>query len=233
MPQQYDKLFILLSAGPSRRMHPYKECKYLVNIQKEPLITRQIRIIEDVYPNARIHVGLGECADEIKTILPRRIQKTVCKDFDNNNSCSTLKQCLIDENKHMSTTVINGDILFNHAAIENIDGDQILIVDKLFKKEDIGCNLSPHNCVEYIQYGLPNKFGQMFTFSGSNHQHVLNCLAMGDKNKCFLHELINKLSESYFPVYARKNKHAIAFDIDTCRDYKYIKKEINESKHTD
>jgi hypothetical protein len=206
-PNNYSHLFILLSAGPSRRMEPTKESKYLLSIKREPLITRQIRIIEDVYPNAKIHIGLGESHEEIKNLLPKRIKTTICKDFNESNSCSTLRQILLKEpNKYKLTTVICGDILFNHAAIENITGDEILVTTQFCKDEDVGCNLSPKGTLDYLHFkkGQTDKFAQIFTFKDSNYTHILNCLATGDKSKWFLHELLNNLIEDYFIIGYRK-----------------------------
>jgi len=231
MPNNYSHLFILLSAGPSRRMYNFKETKYLVTIDKEPLISKQIRIIEDCYPDARIHVGLGECHEEIKRILPKRIKITYCKDFETNNSCSTLRQILLREpNKYKLTTVICGDILFNHEAIQNIQGDELLIVDKYTKTDDIECNISHQNTIDYIQYGKKNanKWGQIFTFRDVNYQHILNSLATGDKSKWFLHELINNLIEDYFIISARWNKNSYAVDLDDYKEYRKIKKELEQ-----
>lgn len=224
-----DRLFILLSAGPSRRMHPCKESRYLLPVNNEPLISRQIRIIEDLYPNADIQIGLGEDYQDIKGILPRRVKHTYCADYMKNNTCSTLQQCLLKTKRHEFTTIINGDILFNHSAIENLNSNQIVVPTTFSKKEDIGVNIVDGKAT-YLQFGLKNKWGQIFNFQDEHHRLIMNLLSNGDKSKWFLHELINVIIDECFSVGIKTGKNILAYDIDTCRDYKYIKKELMDNE---
>lgn len=198
-------IFLILAQTPSRNLSEFGPIPFL-RCSKGTIIRHQIKTIKSCYPEAHIHLVCGG----------KHNRKLNCKTLilaykEGNNQSDLLYSCLrnIDD---ANVWIINGDIVFGKSSLK-IPNNRIpyVFVDTKdnIKSTKVGLNHSD-NLLMNMEYGLDEKWNQIFYLPAIHVQHFRDCC----KHGLFTYEVINEFSK-LIDVGVYKCNQSSVFEIDS------------------
>jgi choline kinase len=219
---------IILAAGSGYRMKSYgPKCLIGLN-KKENILTRQIRIIRDVFPINNIVLVCGFKADFLMKNSPQDILKIENEHYETTNICRSigmgLRAC-----KSQRVCVIYGDLIFNEQALECLDFNKssTLVGEHLMTEKEVGCIYNERGNLENIMYDLPCKWSQITMFMDNELSMLKNYCWSRSCDQWFGFEVINKIIDNRGRFKSIRNDKAKVIDIDNIRDLERAKNEIS------
>jgi choline kinase len=211
---------IIPAAGLGRRMRSYGP-KALINIgRQQTVLSRQLTLIEDVFPRARIFVVGGFEAEKIRRILPRGVIFIENKLYEETNVAYSLKLGL-EACKSNRVLIIYGDLVFNKDVLSciNINNESSLLIDskEQFSDEEVGVTVVD-NFVTRLSYGLPNKWAQIAYLTGNELEQIKKELDVKHYRRLYGFEIINKLLDVGCKFVANECLTSKFVELDTSKD---------------
>lgn len=209
---------IIPAAGIGRRMKSYAP-KCLIKIHNEKLIERQIRIINDIYPNSEIIVTIGYKANKIYSNLPQDVRAVENVLYESTNVAHSIGLGL-----RAATTdnvlIIYGDLVFNHNAIDNITENKSQVItdnNDLMDDDEVGLVIE-NNVVKHFSFGLNKKWSHIAYFT-DKELSVFRQLTWNKENrKLYTFEIMNKMIDCGCNISSFIPEKGKVIEIDNSKD---------------
>lgn len=219
-PIRYDKRkkysVIIPAAGEGVRMKSYGT-KALINIGKETIIERQLRIIKELIPSHEIIVISGFQSDRIIKATPRDVIHIENESFETTNVAKSINMGL----KAATTTnvlIIYGDLVFNKEAIQTpFNETTVVLAENTMGEEEVGCTANG-GLLENMMYGLTTKWAQIAFFTGLELKKLERFANDPTNHNCYGFELINKVINDKGNIRAITPRKIKVVDVDTTKD---------------
>jgi choline kinase len=220
--------FIILAAGSGYRMKSYgPKCLIALN-KRENILSRQIKLIRDVFPINNITLVCGYKADLLMKNSPEDIIKIENENYETTNICRSigmgLRTC-----RSNRVCVIYGDLIFNRECLDSLDINRscTVIGDHLMTEKEVGCIYNDRGDLENIMYELPCKWSQITMFVDNELEMLKNYCWARTCDKMFGFEVINKIIDNKGRFKAIRDGKTRAIDIDNIKDLERAKHEIS------
>lgn len=222
-PRQNRKYSIVIpAAGLGTRMKKYGP-KSLINVNdKDNIISRQLKIIDEVFRWYEIILVTGFQHEKVENVVPSKIKTIYNNNYENTNVIQSINLGL-QECSTENVVILYGDLIFNKPSL-NVPFDHesaVVIIDSM-KSEEIGCNID-NQYIEQMFYSIGNKWGQITFLQGQELQLMKEFAANQDNYQCFGFEAINYIIAQGGKIRSFHPNNAKAIDIDTSLDLKKIK----------
>src|SRR5690606_37455770 len=124
---------------------------------------RQIRLLRNLYPQARFIVVAGFEADRLKKALAREadVEVVVNPDYETTNVAKSV-ELRLRHSKQEGSLVVYGDLVFKREAVDNIPPDQsAIVVDSgVDRQTEVGVSVV-NGYASHFAYGLTVKWSHI------------------------------------------------------------------------
>lgn len=207
---------IIPSAGRGTRMVSYGP-KSLIEIKHETIIDRQLKFIDQIFPNYEVILVTGFYADKVMNRTPSSVIKIENENFLETNVVRSIGLGLRAAS-HENVVVIYGDLVFNKPMLNApFDLDSMLITCSTMNEDEIGC-ISRDGYILNMFYELPNKWGQIVYLTGKELELMKRIAWNRDNGKMFGYEALNLILDQGGKIKEHKPKAGKAIDIDSSKD---------------
>jgi hypothetical protein len=188
-----DLSIIILGGSMVYRMKSYGPKSLIKLSNQQTIIENQISVISLAYPDCEIILTTGFEADKIVKNRPQNIRLVENQLHESTNLLEEIRLALnncVNDN----VLIINGEMIFNLEAIDNITKDDIstVIIDSkgLMPDEEVGVTVV-NDRVSIFSHGISPKWCNIVYLTGKELK-FLKCIANDrDKNKLYLFEALN------------------------------------------
>ena len=209
----------ILSAGVGARIKSY-EPRSLLRINNEPLIDRQIHVINNSFTSPEIIAVFGYDFYRILKKIKTPIRVIENQLYETTNNAESLRLAF-NNNVKNNFLFMHGDLLFNNATLSQLNySESFIIVDskERFDKKEVGVTIT-NGKANILSYGLDTKWCQIAHLTGKELK-IANSLFLRfeEQNKKMLSfEVINAIIENggCFKCYEPNNMNI--FEIDKIR----------------
>lgn len=211
---------IIPAAGLGRRMRSYGN-KSLIQLGRETVISRQIRIIKESFKDTHITIVTGFESQKIKRGLPDDITFVKNSDFVTTNVAHSI--CLgMEKCKRGPVLIVYGDLVFSKNMFKPFPLDKSLLVieEGGNRPEEIGVHYLD-NQVICLDYGLPQKWAHILYLTQKDR---LLFKKMCDNQKLFTFEVLNKMLNAGVKISAFVPTGVSVAEIDCSKDIDLAKK---------
>jgi len=217
---------IIPAAGICPKMK-IKGNKSLIDFGDETLIERQIRVVKEVFPEAKITVVLGYESDRFTKLLPAYVKTVINHDFEKTNVVRSLSIAMEYLDSKRKTLFIFGDMVFDNDTINLVGGTNSSLIltdnhDRIHKSE-VGV-ITDNGEAKYFDYSLPEKFAPIFLL-GAKELSLFRffCKSENNLNKC-VHEILNTVIDCTHGLKTKPiPKKNLLFEVDCRKDLKKIR----------
>jgi choline kinase len=211
--------FIIPAAGAGKRMKSYGP-KALINLSNgETVISRQIKLIKQIYPEVDIVVVVGFEADKIRKELPQNIVTVHNQKFEETNVAYSIKLGLT-KLQNSALLIVYGDLVFNEETLQGLLLEEsMIVIDKNAQigKDEVGVTIVD-NYVTRFSYGLPTKWAQIAYLTGKELELFNKHASVKNREKFFGFEILNEILESNGKLKAIEIPNMKIAEIDTSKD---------------
>lgn len=216
---------IIPAAGISHRMKIVGN-KSLLKVGHETIIERQIRVIKEVYPEAKITVVVGYEWERFTKLLPAYVNFVINHHFATTNVVHSLSVAMEYLDAKRKTLFVFGDMVFDQETVRLLRGTNhsTILFDqheyKRIAKNEAGIITQESQAMQF-NYTLKDKFVPIFLLGAKEVSLFRSlCREKHNANKC-VHEILNKMIDlsHVFKTVAIPQKN-IVFEIDTRKDLK-------------
>jgi choline kinase len=211
--------FIIPAAGAGKRMKSYGP-KALINLSNgETVISRQIKLIKQIYPEVDIVVVVGFEADKIRKELPQNIVTVHNQKFEETNVAYSIKLGLT-KLQNSALLIVYGDLVFNEETLQGLLLEEsMIVIDKNAQigKDEVGVTIVD-NYVTRFSYGLPTKWAQIAYLTGKELELFNKHVNIKNREKFFGFEILNEILESNGKLKAIEIPNMKIAEIDTSKD---------------
>jgi choline kinase len=221
-----NKLSVIIpAAGPGKRMKSYGP-KALIQLRDgETVISRQIRLIKQTYPNVDIVVVVGFEADKVCKELPKDVITVYNENYEETNVAYSINLGLTKV-QNPASLIVYGDLVFNEQALYGFPLDEsVIIIDKQKQigEEEVGVTIVD-NYITRFSYGLPIKWAQIAYLIGRELELFNKHASVKNKEKFFGFEILNKILDSDGKLKAIETVNMKIAEIDTSKDINNAKR---------
>ena len=210
---------VIPAAGAGRRMKSYGP-KSLIKVGNSTIINSQIGTIKSHIPKCDIVLVCGFKAEKLMNETPENIIKIENELYEESNVVRSIGMGLRATANSSTVMLVYGDLVFNSEAISHLIFDRscIVIDQETMADEEVGCVIGENGNLENIMYDLPNKWGQIAVFIGTELQ-LLKELCWDKKNyRKFGFEIINSIMDRGGKFKCIDNEAIKIIDIDNSKD---------------
>lgn len=209
---------VIPAAGMGRRMKSFG-AKALLPVGPETLIGRQIRLLREAYPTARVTVVVGHEGDRVRRALPPGVRVVVNRDFATTNVARSLYLGLAGTSPNKPALLVYGDLVFNRRAVEGIrtDASSVLVDPGAARPEEVGVNVTGGMAVHF-SYGLEAKWAQIAMLAPHEKRLFVGHAGRPAARRLFGFEVLNHVLAAGGEFRAVTNPHVSLAEIDTSRD---------------
>jgi GTP:adenosylcobinamide-phosphate guanylyltransferase len=202
-----NKLSVIIpAAGPGKRMKSYGP-KALIQLRDgETVISRQIRLIKQTYPNVDIVVVVGFEADKVCKELPKDVITVYNENYEETNVAYSINLGLTKV-QNPASLIVYGDLVFK----------------KQIGEEEVGVTIVD-NYITRFSYGLPIKWAQIAYLIGRELELFNKHASVKNKEKFFGFEILNKILDSDGKLKAIETVNMKIAEIDTSKDINNAKR---------
>ncbi len=158
---QFD--IIIPAAGCGQRMGS-KGPKGLISLGNETVIQRQIRLLNNAYPDSRIIVVGGHKHDKLYKSLSRETSFVLNKDFENTNSAASVRVGLEYTKLEHPALIIYGDLVFNkHTLLQRYawpKESSVIVDESPLRSDEVGVSEN-NGLAMHFAFGLPTKWSHI------------------------------------------------------------------------
>lgn len=220
-----DMSVIIPAAGMGRRMKTYGP-KCMIPINGVPIIERQIKQLNKVYPNCDIIIVVGFGSSVISDTIRRKYKVRIVYNHDYEET-NVARSIYLGMQASSSETclIVYGDLIFNNVAIKDLFGRESKIVidnnDKT-RSEEVGV-MYYDGKVTNLSYAMDHKWCQIAYLSSKEMRMFEEISSNEEKFKWFGYEVINEIINNggNFTPYAPSGLKI--HEIDSPKDVKIIK----------
>lgn len=224
-PKQTENLsIIILHGGIGRRMKSYGPKALIQLANEQTVLSRQINILNDKFPNAEIIIVTGFGSD--KVIKQFGNVKTVENHLFEETSALYSAGLGMRVASYSNTLILYGSMVFDEQVMNfDIYNDSLIITGPM-KEDTVGVNIDEKNNICYFDYGLTTKWSQIVYLSAPS-SNLLKFYAV-NKDYCKLHifEILNKMIDAGH-IFKNIKRSGDLIDIENVQD---IEKAIRISK---
>ena len=220
-----DLSIIIPVAGLGRRMKSHGN-KCLIEINKETILKRQLRIVSEQYPTAEIIVVAGFQADRIIKNVPSYVKIIENDLYETTNTARSISMALRAINYKNKALVINGDLIFNEETIQDIGlyEQPTVIIDSCnrFSIEEVGVLINKDKVVNF-SYGNIIKWAQIMLLDAKSIHIFSNILLNKERHKFHTFEILNMLIDKSISFNAVEPNGMKIAEIDCYQDIEKAK----------
>lgn len=219
---------IIPAAGLSSRMKD-EGSKALLEINGEPLIKRQIRLLEYTFPGATITVVVGHQAEKVCAILGK-CYPSVCivqnELFQYTNVARSLYLGMIAAPAE-HTIVVYGDLVFGKNFVLELASDfylanareSLLLTNTGHARStEVGCTSHSDGTLINMDYGLKEKWCHAGYLLKSERDAFIKIAGKPESRKLFSYEIFNKMIDDGADIKTRHCKKIQFVEIDRQQD---------------
>ena len=214
-----DSLTVIIpAAGEGRRMKSYGP-KPLLDIKKERILTRQVRLVRKVLGDVRFIIIAGFECDKLMDFCPEDFIKLENENYSTTNVSRSLSIALRSI-KSERVLIIYGDLVFNEYALSKMDYTTSCTsasVDSN-REEEVGCIKDSNNNITNMMYDLDHKWNQITYLQGKELSLFKKVCQNRKHNKLFGFEVMNKVIDLGGKIKCIQDKDIKVIDIDTSKD---------------
>lgn len=219
---------VIPAAGVGRRIRTQSP-KPLLTLQKqETIISRQINIIRQHYPDAEIIVVVGFESQEVIESLPSSVRIVENERYTETNISRSIDIGIKAMNSTHDLLIIYGDLVFSNGTIKNVVGrESVVIVDtkKRLGNEEVGVTIADGKITQF-NYGLATKWGQIAYLTNRELVLFKKVVAALETRKWYGFESLNKVINMGGVIRAIEPKRMKIVDVDTSHDLETARKII-------
>jgi choline kinase len=195
MPRTKGLSIIIPAAGIGRRMKSHGPKPLMGLANQQTIISRQLELIKQHYPDAEVIVVVGFEAEEMLKNLPSYVRVVENERYEETNVTRSLGMGLRVMNSSNNLLVIYGDLVFNANAIKRVVGqDSVVVVDnrKQFDDDEVGVTVADGRITQF-NYGLATKWAQIAYLTSVELDLFKKIAASPESKKWFGFETLNKV----------------------------------------
>ncbi len=211
-------MVVIPAAGVGRRMKSYGP-KPLLQINRETVLKRQIRIVKTVIANPKFTIVCGFECDKVMDSCPDYVIRLENENYDKTNIARSLSIALRSINSRR-VLIINGDLAFDKLAISNLDFNSSCISasEDLDKESEVGCIVDGEGNLTNMMYDLPLKWNQITYLQDAALEEFKKQCFNRKHSKLFSFEIMNKVISKGHKIKCIVNEQCKVIDIDTSKD---------------
>jgi len=209
---------IIPSAGEGRRMKSYGP-KSLIDLTKENILQRQIRIINKVLDNVSFIVVAGFDCDKLMDSCPDYFLKIENENYSTTNVSRSISMAFRAV-KTERVLIVYGDLVFNERALSIMDYSMSCTSasNDEYRQHEVGCIIDADGNVTNMMYDLETKWNQIIYLEGRElHLFKKECQERKNK-KLFGFEILNKVIDRGGKIKCIVDNSIEVVDIDTSKD---------------
>lgn len=209
---------IIPSAGEGRRMKSYGP-KSLIDLTKENILQRQIRIINKVLDNVSFIMIAGFDCDKLMDSCPDYFLKLENESYDTTNVSRSIALALRAV-KTERVLIVYGDLVFNELALSRMDYSTSCTSasNDEHRQHEVGCIVGANGDMVNMMYDLETKWNQILYLEG-NELNLFKKICQERKNKkLFGFEILNKVIDCGGKIKCIVDDSIEVVDIDTSKD---------------
>jgi choline kinase len=209
---------IIPSAGEGRRMKSYGP-KSLIDLRKENILQRQIRIINKVLDNVSFIIVAGFDCDKLMDSCPDYFLKLENESYDITNVSRSIALALRAV-KTERVLIVYGDLVFNELALSRMDYSTpcTSASNDKSRPHEVGCIVGDNGNMVSMMYDLETKWNQILYLEG-NELRLFKKICQERKNKkLFGFEILNKVIDCGGKIKCIVDDSIEVVDIDTSKD---------------
>lgn len=216
-----DLTVIIPAAGIGKRMKSHGAKPLIELAPSESVLTRQLRIIKQVYPKAEIIVVVGFQADRlIKHLCIFSKVKVVENELYEESSVVRSIGMGLRVATHPNVLIIYGDLVFSTCTLNNLlINKSAIVVDcqNQMNSEEVGVNIVD-NYVARFAYGLPNKWAHILFLNGKELELFKLMACDKTKKKLNTFEILNYVIDRGGKIMVLESKTMKVIEIDSFKD---------------
>jgi|LULM01.1.fsa_nt_gb choline kinase len=227
LPQQKQSNIgvIIPAAGMGRRMKSYGP-KPLIKIGNSTILKNQISLLQTHIGPTTLVLVCGFKATTLMNETPEYILKIENERYEDTNVARSIGLGLRVVATASKVIVVYGDLVFNSAALKDLDCKEssIVIAGPDMGENEVGCIIDDKNQqLSNLMYDLPYKWGQMAVFMDKELE-LLKRLCWDEKNYTkFGFEIINQILYKGGSFKCIQNPNIKIIDIDNSKDIEKAK----------
>ena len=209
---------IIPSAGEGRRMKSYGP-KSLIDLTKENILQRQIRIINKVLDNVSFIMVAGFDCDKLMDSCPDYFLKIENENYGITNVSRSIAMALRAV-KTERVLIVYGDLVFNERALSIMDYSTSCTSasNDEHRQHEVGCIVDADGNITNMMYDLETKWNQIIYLEG-RELHIFKKECQERKNKkLFGFEILNKVIDRGGKIKCIVDNSIEVVDIDTSKD---------------
>jgi choline kinase len=219
---------IIPVAGIGKRMRSYGPKASIRLNDNETVISRQLRILNNIYPMAEFVLVLGFEASKVEKEIPKYIKniKIVYNhDYEETNVAYSLglgAQAASSDN----LLIVYGDLVFNIATFDGFyPFRSMAIIDKkgYIGKQEVGLT-TYKDAASIFSYGLPTKWAQIVYLTDKEADMFKRLSLDKAKRKLFGFELLNNILLYNGEIAIVEPENMKIAEIDTSKDIDLARK---------
>jgi choline kinase len=163
--------------------------------RQQTIISRQLKLIEQHYPDAEIIVVVGFEAEEMIKRLPSYVRVVENERYEETNVTRSLGMGLRVMDSSNNLLVIYGDLVFNANAIKRVVGQEsVIVVDNRhqFDTDEVGVTVAD-GIITQFNYGLTTKWAQIAYLAKPELALFKQIACSNETRKWFGFEALNKV----------------------------------------
>ncbi len=187
---------LIPAAGIGKRMR-HLDVKALSPVGEETILSRQLRILQKVFPKSSIIVVVGYGAKNVIDVLPKNVKWVENEQYDKTNVVRSLGLGLgvcLDK-----TLIVYGDLIFEEKTFDNMDFSSSFIISSNINPDAVGVNIINGTVVNF-SFGLKEKWGQIAYLRGQEFDVFKKITGDKKNGKKFAFECLNDLLELNFSI---------------------------------
>ena len=225
-----DALSIIIpAAGIGRRMKSYGP-KSTINLGNgEVVISRQIALLRDEFPNAEIIVVTGFEHDRVVRALPKGVHTVYNNAYKDCNVAYSiyvgLEACSYTDN-----LIVYGDLVFNRETLQELPNKSFVICDnkEQMRETEVGVTVIDGTATQF-SYGLPTKWAQIAYLQEAESEMFYHFAYPKNKHKLFGFEILNLIINNGGTLHAIEPNGMCIAEIDTSKDIELARRIANEN----
>jgi len=209
---------IIPSAGEGRRMKSYGP-KSLIDLTKENILQRQIRIINKVLDNVSFIVVAGFDCDKLMDSCPDYFLKIENENYSTTNVSRSISMAFRAV-KTERVLIVYGDLVFNERALSIMDYSMSCTSasNDEYRQQEVGCIIDANGNITNMMYDLETKWNQIIYLEGRELRLFKKECQERKNKKLFGFEILNKVIDRGGKIKCIVDNSIEVVDIDTSKD---------------
>ena len=194
-----------------------------MEINNEPLIARQVRVLSTCFPGAEIIAVIGFESERVQSAIPDFVNTVYNDSYETSNIGLSLKLATnISENNRC--LYVYGDLVFDSGWFPPLDHSWTIYNKKnQYNKNDVGVVINADHVTNF-SYGLPEKWGQITFLEDIELDMFKFAYNKPKSERLFGFELLNSIISNGGKIKGIKSEDTNIIEIDSMKDLKRARK---------